>query len=170
MRPSKRVSHYASIALMCASVVSFAPSDRVIDPSHSAALAAPWAIIAHGRLLQEPIIMADWHENQRLMLATPGLGMPTNLRALRDRPYVDLALFWGAAWAHLSHSPDAAAQLRPDQGNQRAWLFPATRESPAVMVYDPPAAVELSQRLLTRTVQADGIAMLSQHGVPVRIP
>jgi hypothetical protein len=153
-----------------ASVVSVAPGDRTTAASGSASLAAPWAIIAHGRLLKEPIIIADWHENLRLMLATPGPGTATNPRLLRDRPYVDLALFWGPAWAHLPHSPQAVAQLRANQGNQRAWLFPATRESPAVMVYDPPAAVELSPQLLTRAVQTDGIAMLSQHGVPVRIP
>ena len=135
-----------------------------------ATFAAPWAIIVHGSRLPSPIALADWTENQQLMLAMPGPGTPTPSQAFQGRPFVELAFFWGPDWEHLRGSPESVARLRPDQANQRGWLFLARGDQPAVVVLNPPALPALATTLRAQTVGPKGIAVLTKHGVPVRVP
>jgi len=151
-------------AFFCVAVTAGAK----VPPCVSAA-AAPWAIIAYGPMLRERVVIADWHENHRLMLAAPWPGTATDARAFRGRARVELALFWGPEWAHLAHSRDAAARLRADQANQRAWLFPARGDEAAVLVLDPPVEPEFAATLMARVLAPDGVAMLVAHGVPMRV-
>jgi hypothetical protein len=156
----------ALVATMLVPLLGVSPLEIAALPAST--FAAPWAIIAHGPRLPRPITLADWPENQRLFLAMPGPGTPTDSRAMRNRPYVELALFWGPEWEHLKGSRDAVARLRPEQANQRAWLFLADGERPAVVVLNPPTVPSLSATLAVRVVESDGLAVLRQHGVPVR--
>ena len=133
-------------------------------------LAAPWAILVHGPRLPASITLADWNENHQLLLAIPGPGTATPARTFHGRPYVELALFWGPDWEHLRRSPESVTRLRPDQANQRGWLFLARGDQPAVVVLDPPTLPALSATLMVRAVGPKGIAVLTQHGVPVRTP
>ena len=133
--------------------------------------AAPWAILVHGPRVPTTIRLTDWHEHSQLMLAIPAPGTPTPARAFHERPYVELALFWGPDWEHLRRSPESVARLRPDQANQRGWLFLSHGDQPAVVVLDPPTTLPTSSSTLrVRPVGPKGIAVLTQHGVPVRSP
>ena len=154
-----------------ATLLAIAPVDHV-DATIPAPLtrAAPWAILVHGSRLASPIALADWHENQQLLLATPGPGIPTPAHTFQGRAYVELAMFWGPEWKHLHGSPEGVARLRPDQANQRGRLFLARGEQPAVIVLNPPPRPLQSGTLLARLVGPKGIAVLTQHGVPVRTP
>ena len=158
-------------ALAVAAVIGWAPlAEPEATLSAPVARAAPWAILVHGPHVSRPITLADWNENQQLMLAIPGPGTPTSARAFHGRPYVELALFWGPNWKYLRNSPESVARLRPDQANQRGWLFLADGQQPAAVVLDPPALPALSATLMVRRVGAEGIAVLTRHGVPMRTP
>jgi hypothetical protein len=143
------------------------PTSTIAAP---ATFAAPWAILVHGSRIPAPIALADWDENQQLMLAIPGPGTAMPSQNLKGRPYVELALFWGPDWEYLHRSPGSVARLRPEQANQRGWLFLARGDEAAVVVLNPPALPALSATLTARPVGPKGIAILTQHGVPVRIP
>ncbi len=163
------------LRFLCCSLVASAPlvvlSPRPTAPAIEGhrALAAPWAIIAHGPRLKNSITLANWQENQRLFLAMPGPGVPTASRALQGRPYLELALFWGPAWEHLKGSPEAVARLQPEQANQRAWLFLADGPHPAAVVLNPPTHPALSTTVAVRVVGVEGLAVLKHHGVPVEL-
>ena len=157
---------FASLA-----VINLAPGVH-LEPTVAApvTVAAPWAIIVHGSRLPAPITMADWEENLQFMLAIPARGTATSGSTLRGRPFLELALFWGPEWQHLSRAPESVARLRPDQANQRGWLFLAQGDQPAAVVLDPPVLSALSPPLMVRDVGPKGIAVLTKHGVPVRAP
>ena len=131
--------------------------------------AAPWAIMIHGSLVQKPVTMSSWHENHRLMLAiSPGIRTRTS--TLEGRAYLDMALFWGPEWAHLAHSPEAVARLRPDQASQYGRLYPARGNAPAVVVLDAPWPNEMMLASVKgRVLEREGLAVLEKYGVPVRL-
>ena len=135
-----------------------------------ARLAAPWAIMIHGSLVEKPITLGNWHENLRLMLAIPAPGSRTPTSALKGRPYLDLALFWGPEWKHLADSPEAITRLRPEQASQLGRLYPALGTAPAVVVLEPPSPNDVMLATVkARVVENDGLAVLAKHGVPVRV-
>jgi hypothetical protein len=162
----------ARTALIAAVSTTILGAGAPLDPAPAtspAAYAAPWAIIAHGRLLPQRVVIADWYENHRLMLASPAPGTSTASSALSGRPSVDLALFWGPEWAHLEKTPAAAVDLRVEQANQRGRLYLATGEAPAILVLYGGSMIEaLSGPLMARIVAPDGLKMLEAHGIPVR--
>jgi hypothetical protein len=163
-RSGKRGPRALAAAVLCLTATAAAKV-----PAPASVAAAPWAIIAYGPLLGERVVIADWHENYRLMIAAPWPGTATDARVFRGRARVEVALFWGPEWVHLARSRDAAARLRVDQANQRAWLFPARGDEAAVFVLDPPVEADFATTLMARAVGPDGLAMLAAHGVPVRV-
>ncbi len=169
MRTLKWDARSAVIAVGGLAVLSLGLRGAAAGPVSAPVFAAPWAIIFHGTMLRAPVTLADWHENHRFLLATPAPGTATAWAGLRERPYVEIALFWGPEWKHLAGSPDAVARLRPEQANQRAWFFPARGAAPAVIAYDPPVIGAFAPSLQVRVVEHDGLELLTQRGVPVRL-
>src|SRR4051812_28515553 len=63
----------------------------------AAQAAAPNYIFVNGPGLGRPVLLGDWNENLELFSAAVSARSPSapTLRRLRDRPSLDLALFWG---------------------------------------------------------------------------
>ena len=137
--------------------------------AHGNRFAAPWAIIAHGPFLEKSIVMANWEENQAVMLAASEPAPRTQASELVRRPYVALALFWGPEWKHLQDAPAAVARLKPRQANQHARFFPANGDSPAILAMNMSTTPGTGAQLDIRSVDAKGLAVLSAHGIPIRL-
>ena len=136
---------------------------------HASTFAAPWAIIAHGPFLEKSIVMANWEENQAVMLAASEPAPSTQASELVRRPYVALALFWGPEWKHLRDAPAAVARLEPKQANQHARFFPADGDSPAILVMNMSTVPASGAQLDIRSVDAKGLVVLLAHGIPIRL-
>src|SRR5688500_1970532 len=113
------VMRVAAIGLAAMLVASGWRADASAEVRTHGALAAPWAIVAHGELLRERVVIASWRENHRLMLAAHAEGESIPASELRGRPYVDLALFWGTEWMYLEKTPEKTAGLRPRSEERR---------------------------------------------------
>ena len=120
-------------------------------------LAAPEIVIFYGPMLPERRVIADWHENHKLLL-TDGRRLRADSSFAR-RPVVELALFWGAQWRPTAESPERLRALRPEPATQHGKLYPATASSPTVLA--------VGQRF--DVVSNSGLAVLRRYGVPVRI-
>jgi hypothetical protein len=142
----------------------------VRTPAVPSSFAAPWAIIAHGPLLAERVVIADWNENQRIVSAFSTSTRDVPARSMAGRAYVDLAMYWGPEWKHLEHAPEKAKLLRIDQASQRSRLYLPQGDQSAAIVYNPPDGALFSATLATREVSDKGLAVLATHGVPIAAP
>ena len=70
--------------------------------------AAPRYIVAHGGGLDSPRVLADWEANLRLLTQSKSRALVPP-EHLADREYVELAFFWGPAWAEYAAA--AAGQV-----------------------------------------------------------
>jgi hypothetical protein len=118
----------------------------------AARAAAPNYILVSGPGLARPIVLDDWNENLKLLLAVANA--PTVTVDLRDRPSFDLAEFW--AWA------DRPRPTRPRDANQHGSLYPAHGGSPAVIT------LTAGGRSAPRAVTAAVRSILVRRGVPLR--
>jgi hypothetical protein len=126
--------------------------------------AAPGVIVFSGSPLRAPIVLSNWSENQRLMLAaTMRVSIPDS--ALKRRLSIHAAMYWGAAWSRYAATPDSLALLAKTQEAQRGTYYPATRREPAVWVFGPMGAMPSSQRLLS----SEGVAILHAHHLPTTV-
>jgi hypothetical protein len=124
--------------------------------------AAPEIIIVYGSLLPERRVIADWNENQAIMLSLgsrrPG---PAWLSVRPEgRPALELALFWGHQWRIVAQSPERLRALRPEEGSQVGTFYPATGSTPALLAFGSDV----------RIVSDSGLAVMRRHGVPTRVP
>lgn len=118
--------------------------------------AAPRYILVSGPGLAQPVLLANWEENHRLLLAltTAPKANEKTVRRLRDRPRLRLGLFWA--------SPEPR-QVRQKNANQRGWFYPGLRSEPPVI------------DLLVDGVRAPRIAparvlrIFARHGVWTRV-
>lgn len=117
-----------------------------------AAAAAPNYILVSGPGLKRPVMLDDWAENLRLVIATVDapVAKDTVTRSLSRRPSFDLALFW--AWG------DRPRPTRPGAASQHGSFYPAHRSQPAVI--DLTGDLRLASRRVLR--------ILGRHGVPLR--
>lgn len=131
------------------------------SPAASPEKSAPWIIILHGKLLAERIEIADWDDNLQV-LASTNASRVVDPVDLPQRPFVDLALFWGSSWATYPRTPEALARLRPREANQHGRFYPAQNGSDPLLVVGP-----TSGRAYTTLgpVSPDGLAVLERHGV-----
>jgi hypothetical protein len=117
--------------------------------------AAPRLVMFYGGPLRTPVLLADWHDNLRLVQsATAGTAEPYG--RLAGRPYIRVAHFWGPEWARYVDEGNPLDQLRPEQGNEHGRFYPAFRGSDAVY---------FGKRLTPKV-----LAMLAKQGIPVRLP
>ena len=170
MRTSRRNRWHAIGLTSLVVVLGLALSGGTHARPAPASLAAPWAIIAHGPLLAERVVIADWNENLRIVSAFSQSSRKVPPRAMAGRAYVDLAMYWGPEWKHLQHDPEAVRRLRNEGASQRARLYLAQGDHPAVVVYNLPVVPMFSETLATHEVSDKGLAVLGAHGIPIVAP
>jgi hypothetical protein len=147
-------------------ILAFAGIGAVNHPDSRDAVsrAAPGVIVFTGGPLQKAIVLSDWNENQRLMLATArrvALADTTLARRLK----IEVSMYWGATWSHYAATPDSLALLSRVREAQRGAYYPASRDQAAVWVFGPMGATASSTRLLG----AEGVAILRAHHLPVAV-
>lgn len=122
----------------------------------SAYAAAPNYILVSGPGLRTPVVMDNWSENHRLLLAAADAprARPAVTRGLRLRPRFDLALFWG--WA------DRPRPTRAADANQHGWFYPAHGSGAAVI------EIMVNGLRVARVAPARVLLILIRNGVPVR--
>lgn len=133
--------------------------------------AGPRFILVTGTLLERPAVLDNWQENMDLMSAVtnPSSAGPA---ALANRPFYQLALFWGAEWVQYINEGRPVAPVKPEQGNQQARFYPVVGAAPALFVFeDMPGPLGNGARItgLVRSVGQEGLSLLARHGLRVRI-
>jgi hypothetical protein len=123
-------------------------------PVHAA---APNYILVSGPGLTQPVVLDDWSENGRLLVAI-GRGPVAKraaLRGLARRPRFDLAEFWG--WSTQPRPAD------PREASQHGLFYPAHGRKPAIF------KVMVQGTRVPRIASARALAILARHGVPTRL-
>jgi hypothetical protein len=118
--------------------------------------AAPNYILVSGRGLAQPVLLADWRQNMKLLLAVANAPRARG-RAVVDlagRPRLDLAEFW--AW---SGRPRPTS---PAQASQHGLFYPAHASKPAVIV------LTVQGIMVPRLAPAFVLTTFIRHGIPTR--
>jgi hypothetical protein len=122
-----------------------------------ASAAAPRYLIVTGPGVRSPVLLGNWMENLRLMLAAANAPvLAANQRAeLPGRVRLRLALFWG--W------PARPKPRWPSQANQFGWFYPASAGA-------PPAIVMVVGGVRTpRLATWKWLTIFARHHVPVAL-
>ena len=146
---------FALAILLCLSVAPETRTDRV-------AFAAPEVIVFSGGPLKQRILLLDWNENHRLVLAAGELAS-RSLDSLRGRPRINVAMYWGTQWRGRTDLPDTVAVSAIWPGYQSGAFYPALGGKPAVWVFGPAGIAPASVRKIT----PEGLRILKTRGVPV---
>jgi hypothetical protein len=119
--------------------------------------AAPNYILVSGPRLSRPVLLGDWNENLRLLIALVEAPKASRsvARGLAHRPRFDLAEFWG--WG------SSPPPTRPSQANQHGWFYPAYHGRRAF--FD----LRVDGLRVPRTAPAQAVEILARHGVPTRL-
>jgi hypothetical protein len=115
--------------------------------------AAPRYILVTGPGIDRPVLLDDWSENLRFLVALlPARRL--NGFSPGHRPRYDLAFFWGV--------PERPVPTRPRDANQHATFYPAAKGSAAVvdLVLDGVRAPRIATPAALR--------ILARHGIPTR--
>jgi hypothetical protein len=116
--------------------------------------AAPRYILVRGPGLKRPVLLENWEENLRLLVAL--VDAPRESRdALARRARFDLALFWG--W------PERPRPTRPRDANQHGWFYPARGSLPAVI------DLRVNGWRFPRIAPPEVLRIFARHGVPTRV-
>jgi hypothetical protein len=118
--------------------------------------AAPRFLMIYGRPLQKPVLLSDWGEIFKVFTSTPA---ETKVN-LNDRPFFELALFWGPAWNAYVRDGKPLDKLRPEDANQKGRFYPAFGDKPAVISAGP----------TVKQVPAESLRFLERHGIRTRLP
>jgi hypothetical protein len=159
-------------ALSCASLSAIVHSTDLGATSHEASRkasrkasrAAPGVIVFAGGPLRKAIVLSNWTENQRLMMAAIQ-HVAVDDTALARRQKIEVTMYWGAMWSSFAATPDSLALLGRIREAQHGAYYPASHGEAAVWVYGPTGTMAKSTRLLT----SDGIAILRAHLLPVAV-
>jgi hypothetical protein len=124
--------------------------------SAPAQAAAPNYILVNGRSLAHPILLGDWRENEKLLLAVANAPRARGeaVVGLSARPRFDLAEFW--AW---SGRPRPTS---PSRASQHGVFYPAHASKPAVIV------LTVQGIMVPRLAPAFVLTTFSRHGIPIR--
>jgi hypothetical protein len=122
-----------------------------------ATAAAPNYILVSGPRLSRPVVLANWTQNQALLLAIANAprAKASLVRNLARRPRFDLAEFW--AWGNRPRP------TRPNQANQHGWFYPAHGAQPAL--FD----VMVDGTKTPRLAPTQALAILARHDIPQRL-
>jgi hypothetical protein len=132
-------------------MLAVAASSLVLAGTSSAA--APRYIMVTGPGISKPILLADWSENLEVETAVLLAPRAERTHDLSRRSRLTLSLFWG--WGE--RRPQS-----PSEANQRGWLYPATRDRPALI------ALRVNGRSPLRDVTGRLERILQRHAVPTR--
>lgn len=83
-------------------------------------------------------------------------------QALAERPYLELAFFWGPEWGRYVDGGGPLDALRPEQGNQHGRFYLAIGAAAPVFTFDSipgPGTV-------IRRVEPQAVEILARHGIP----
>ena len=146
--------------------------------------AAPRLVMVYGTLLPKPIVIDDWQGIGDKLYWGQGLvskdGKIVDLRHtndfepsdLKDRPYLDLALFWGSEWVRYVEDGKPLDRLKPDDAERslpgpasRGRFYPACGDgAPAISLYTGihPAGYTFKR------LSPEALKLLTEFGVPIR--
>jgi hypothetical protein len=133
--------------------------------------AAPRLILISGPLVARPVLIDDWNDTSRIMAGINDRAVAQS-DALVDRPFYDLALFWGLEWVQYITDGRPLAALTPGQANQHARFYPAVGTAPALVVFrDEPGAMGGAARRmgLIRSVEQMTLDVFARYGLRVRM-
>lgn len=109
--------------------------------------------------MPDPVYLDDWRENGSMLPSASDVQVSAD--ALAERPFLNLALFWGPDWQDYVDSGELSS-LQANQANQYGRFYPAVGDLPPVITLDgsgqPP-----------RVLGSDGIVVLERHGIPIRL-
>jgi len=126
--------------------------------------AAPEIMLFHGRGLARPVAVATWQENHTILLEGErrvNVDPAGNRSALPldQRPYLDIALFWGNWWRPIAQNRTALDTLRASRANQTGRYYPRHRGAAAQIVLNG----------VPRPLSDSALAVLRRHGIPIEM-
>jgi hypothetical protein len=127
-------------------------------------VAAPRVIVLGGGPLRHRVVLADFDENLRLMLAATEI-VRVRADSLAKRPRIRLVMYWGDQWSGQSDLPDSIGTIPFRDGAQPGAFYPAWRGQPPLWEFGAFNKVSASMRWLS----GEGIAILAKRGVLVAI-
>ncbi len=141
-----------AVALATFGLVGTAPAQ------HATVEAAPPYIMVSGPHLAKPVLLSNWSENLVLLTAAAASprAKPIDLRSLRGRPRLDLALYWG--WPLDSPPPTKASDA-----SAHGSFYPTYRGRPALI------QMKVNGEDYARIASPRVLKILAQHGVPTRL-
>jgi hypothetical protein len=119
--------------------------------------AAPPLVLVYGPGLDRPVRLDDWWGNYSLLIGEEAAD--SDLADLAERPFLDVALFWGPRWVDSVQRGEPLDQIQPEQANQFGRIYPSFGGRRALIVLD----------LLSRRLPDQGVALLEQHGIQMQI-
>lgn len=126
--------------------------------------AAPQVIVVNGGPLRQRVVLVDFEENMRLMLATTATAS-VQLASLRQRPRIPVAMYWGIEWMGKLDLPDSVGPIAATPGAQPGAFYPAFRGQPAIWLFGAYGVTPAS----ARWVKGEGLAILAKHKIPTRV-
>jgi hypothetical protein len=117
--------------------------------------AAPCLLIIYGGPLQKPALLSDRGEIFKIFTSTPN---EADLD-LNERPFFELALFWGPVWNAYVNEGKPLDKLRPEDTDQKGRLYPAIGDKPAV----------ITTGSMVKRIPSDGLRFLERSGLPTRL-
>ena len=126
--------------------------------------AFPQFIMFYGKQWTRPILVTEPPEIENLM-APVAQRLPVTLEDLRDRPYIEFALFWGLPWKQDIDRGDSLADVRPeDVDRDSEWEY-----TPHHGRFYPPSgpddALVYIQKFGIGIATKDTLRVLAKHGV-----
>ena len=134
----------------------------------SADAAYPRLLMVYGKSLAKPIVVENAPDVVKVIdHKRDGAGV----NGPEDRPYLELALFWGNEWNRYMYEGKPASQLRPEDVTPFDNIPIRGRFYPICI--DSPAQITLTEVNGTRThsmwrVSPAGLKVLEDLGVPVK--
>jgi len=117
--------------------------------------AAPRLLMVYGASLQKPVLLSDWGEIFKMFTSTPA---ETDVN-LNDRPFFELALFWGPDWNAYVNDGKPLDMLLPEDANQKGRFYPAFGDNPAV----------ISAGATLKRIPPESVRFLERYGIPARL-
>ena len=133
--------------------------------------AAPRLILVGGPLLERPVLIQDWDDTMRIMAGINDRAVAAS-EPPTDRPYYELALFWGMEWVQDINDGRPLAALKPEQANQHARFYPAVGTAPALVVFSDESGEwgQNARRMgLVRSVEQMALDVFAKYQLRVRV-
>lgn len=126
----------------------------------------PAVMIVYGSPLAKMVVLSNARENAQFAFATRD-GLSIMYSHLKGRPFLHVAMFWGAEWTQYKRHHQRLTRLRTVRANQFGRFYPAYGSAPALFAFD---SIPGPYTSLVRRVGPAGLAVLARHGVPIRLP